>query len=42
MDEELEALREEALRVIMALPPDKQVVMWNILNYFAKGGEEDE
>ena len=42
MDKELESLWEEALKAIIALPPDKQVVMWNILNYFAKGGEEDE
>lgn len=33
-DKELEALREEALRAIMALPPDKQVEMWNIIRYF--------
>ena len=34
MDKELEALREEALKVIMALPEDKQVEMWNIIRYF--------
>ncbi len=33
MDKELEALREEALKVIMALPEDKQVEMWNIIRY---------
>ena len=33
MDKELEALREEALKGIMALPEDKQVEMWNIIRY---------
>ena len=39
MDKELEALREEALKVIMALPEDKQVEMWNILQYLSKRKE---
>lgn len=40
MDEELEALREEAFRVIMELPMDKQTKLWNTLHRF-KGGEQD-
>lgn len=39
MDKELEALREEALKVIMALPEDKQVEMWNIIRYFYRRKE---
>ena len=35
MDEELEALRKQALAAIQALPEDKQVEMWNIIRYFS-------
>lgn len=30
-DTEIKALREEALDVIMKLPKEKQIEMWNIL-----------
>lgn len=41
MDEELEALREEALKVIMALPPDKQAESWNILHHLKRGEQNN-
>ena len=40
MDKELESLREEALKAIIALPPDKQTELWDIVHYF-KGGEQN-
>ena len=40
MDKELESLREEALKAIIALPPHKQTELWDILHYF-KGGEQN-
>ena len=40
MDEELEALRKQALSAIQALPEDKQVEMWNIIRYFSARKEE--
>lgn len=39
-DKELKALREEALRVIIELPMNKQIELWNTLHRF-KGGEQD-
>ena len=40
MDKELESLREEALKAIMALPEDKRVEMWNIVRYMYARKEE--
>lgn len=39
MDEELEILREEALKAIMALPSDKRKELWDILHSL-KGSEQ--
>ena len=39
MDKELEALREEALKAIMALPPDKRKELWDILHCLRGGGQ---
>lgn len=39
MDEENEALINQALAAIQALPEDKQVGMWNILQYLSKRKE---
>lgn len=39
MDEELEALRKQALEAIQALPEDKRVELWNIVRYMYKRKE---
>ncbi len=39
MDEEKEALINQALAAIRALPESKQVDMWNILQYLSKRKE---
>lgn len=39
MDNEVKALREEALKAIIALPPDRRKELWDILHSLKGGGQ---